>query len=355
MHDDLNDMSSKFDEGYSPLLRKIIRYLSEDARMSLLEISSKLGTSRRTIKVKLTNAEHDLGLRYIPEFDKSALGLTSPHLIRVKFSKKPDYKDIAKILSSSYIPQFAAVTKGTYDMIIYANAITSREYVSWDKRTQIMLSKYGVSWNPSDVANQALGFFPIRNELIDMTSLAPMDKEILKLLNTNARITFSEISKRLGMHFNTVAYNFNKLMKAGYIKRFTVSMDIPKNAVCMALFGKYTTLSPEYEEESAKSRILYKSSGMDYPLINRYPMVFILVGSADAFIMGVLDDYDTAYKYVVSSYKRLFAKQHPQFNYGKIEEILLGRLPLRSIDAQKEYNIIKWTVPPEEAPERKRK
>ncbi|MHB1830284.1 MAG: winged helix-turn-helix transcriptional regulator [Candidatus Micrarchaeaceae archaeon] len=343
MEEGWQTLPSRFDQEYSMMLRKSMRYLSEDARMSILELSKKLGVSRRTIRDKLLKAESEMGIKYTTEFNETALGLSNPHLIRIRFSKEPNYSEILRVLSSSYIPQLAVTTKGSYDLFIYANAITSSEYVHWDKKTQIMLSKYGVLWNSSDVAHMHLGFFPIRNELLDRASIPSKDKELLKMLNTNSRVSFSEISKRLNMHFNTVAYNFNRLIRSGYIKRFTLSTDMPKNAAVMTIFSKYL-MSEHYEEDSAKSRIAFRESGTEYPIINRYPIVLQLVGSSDVFIMGVMDDADTAYHHVVSEYKKIFSNEKPRIEHGRVDKVILGRLPFRSIDTKKEYNVIKWTV-----------
>ena len=345
MDESWDDVPSKFDEKYSIVTRKMMRYISEDSRISILELSKKINVSRRTTREKLDNAERELGIHYVAELNEEALNLTNPHMIRVKFTKAPNYDTIAKLLASSHVPQLAVTTKGTYDLFIYANATTSSEYIHWDKKMQIMLSKYGVSWNSSGVAHHNLGFFPLRNELLDTLNIDEHQKAMLKLLNTNARISFSDISKTIKMHFNTVAYNFNKLMKSGYIKRFTVSMDMPSNATAISVFGKYI-LSPEYEQESARSRTVFKSSGIEFPITNRYPFVVHLVGSSDVFITGLFDDYDTTYEHVVQRFKKMFAKQQVKVEYGKIEKVILGRLPLRSIDAKKEYNVINWTFDP---------
>ena len=336
---------SKFDQNYSIVTRKILRCLSEDSRISILELSKKINVSRRTAREKLDKAEKELGLHYITELNQPALNLTNPHMIWIKFTKTPDYNEIAKLLSSSYIPQLAVVTKGNFDMFIYANAITSGEYVHWDKHVQMLLSKYRVSWHSSDLAHINLGFFPLRNELLDRVNIDPNQKAILKMLNANSRVTFSEISKTIKMHFNTVAYNFNKLMRSGYIKRFTISIDMPPKSVGISMFSKYI-LSPEYEEDSAKSRPAYKTSGTEFPITNRYPLVCNLVGSSDAFITGIMDDYDTAYKHVVLKYKEIMQRQQAKVEFAKIDRVILGRLPLRSIDSGKEYNAIKWTVEP---------
>ncbi len=341
------DYPSKFDDQYGLLSRRLMRALSEDARMSILELSTHLGVSRRTVRERLIRLEKDLGIRYTVEFKESGLGLISPHLILVKFTRKPDLKDVTRILGSSYIPQLAVTVKGKYDLLIYANAPTSDEYVRWDKSVQIRLSKYGVLWHSSDVAHKQLGYFPIRNELIDRLDITNEHKSILKLLNTDSRMTFSDISKGIKMHFNTVAYNFNKLLQKGYIKRFTISADLPKDLTLMSMFSEYI-LEEGYESDAAKIRKAYTTSGTDYPILDRYPVCAQLVGSYDFFNLGLFDNYDSAYEHQITEYKETFKKHKARLEYGVVDKVLLGRLPLRSIDSRKEYNTIKWTVDPSE-------
>jgi DNA-binding Lrp family transcriptional regulator len=343
--DDIDyNFESRYDENFSLLTRKLIRYISEDSRTSILELSKRLGVSRRTVRERLIRAEKELGISYTVEFNESAMGLANPHLILAKFTKKPDWNEVTRLLASSYIPQFAVGVKGKFDLLIYANAMTSGEYVHWDKGMQIMLSKYGVLWHPSDVAHKQLGFFPIRDELIDTLKLDKQHKEMLKILNTNSRATFSEISKRTGMHFNTVAYNFNKLVDSGIIKRFTISIKPPKDLIRIVFFSKYV-LAEKFEDDAARIRKVYTTSGTEYPIFNRYQVCAQLVGSYDFFNMSIFDNYDTAYQQSIVQYKDVMKKHNVKVDYGQADLLLMGKWPLRSIDTKKEYNIIKWTVP----------
>ncbi|MDE1860190.1 MAG: Lrp/AsnC family transcriptional regulator [Candidatus Micrarchaeota archaeon] len=339
----VTDFGSKFDESYGILTRKMMRFISEDSRISILELSKKLGVSRRTARERLLKAEREFGIRYTVAFSETALQLSNPHIILVKFIKKPDWDEVARLLSSSYIPQIAAVVKGDYDMFIYANAITSKEYVHWDKGMQILLSKYGVAWHPSNVAHKQLGFFPLRNEILDRLAIDENYKKMLKLLNINSRITFSEISKRIGMHFNTVAYNFKKLVESGYIRRFTISLEQPRDLALISTFSKYI-LSEGFEDDATVIRKVYTSSGTEYPIISRYLLCTQLVGSYDSFVMGIFDNYNTAYKQAVVQYKSVMKRHKTKVECGQVQKVLLGRLPIRSIDTKKEYNTIKWTV-----------
>ena len=218
------DFRSEFNEKWSPFVKRIVRMLSENSRMSITEMAKRLGVSRRTVEEKLKKAEKELGIKYTLELDENALGLDYPHIILIKFTSKPKLEEITKILIGSHIPQVAVMIDGTYDMFLYANAEDSNEYVYWDKTTQVLLSDYKAQWSPSDLAFKHLGFFPLRNTLIERLKIPDVYKAILLLLNENSRMSFSEMSRRLGMKPNTLAYNFNKLLKSGYIKRFTIVM-----------------------------------------------------------------------------------------------------------------------------------
>jgi DNA-binding Lrp family transcriptional regulator len=145
-----DSFTSEFNQRYSLVSRKMLRALSVDARISVSDLAKQVQLSRKTIKERLLKLEQELGLRYTVEFNETALGLTSPHLIAVKFSSKPDYDRIAKTLGRSYIPQLAAKTKGKFDLLIYATAISGSEYAHWDRSMRIFLGDYEVEcgWHP---------------------------------------------------------------------------------------------------------------------------------------------------------------------------------------------------------------
>ena len=221
--------------------------------MSIAKIAKRLNVSRPTIKGRIDRLEKELGMKYTIEMDEKVLGLNSPHLIEVRFRKKPDYEKIKTILSQSYIPQVAFSVQGTYDLVIYANAFSGSEYMHWNMAMTVLLSEYGVTWHPSEMAHKHLGFFPLKDETINKADIDENSKKLLICLNDDARLTFHQISKRLGMHFNTVKYNFDKLVKQGYIKRATITMDLVKSLSFMTFFDDYTP-TQGFEESSSRAR-----------------------------------------------------------------------------------------------------
>lgn len=336
-----SEFQSKFNEQYSLVSRKMMRALSENSRMRLTKLAKQFNISRTAARKRLLKLEQEFGIKYTLELNEEKIGIVNPHIIMVKFGKKPDPKYLAGVFARSYIPQVAATVKGTYDLLIYANAPTNAEYIHWDKSMQILLADYDVLWQPSDVGHKQLGFYPVRNELLDRLDVPQEHKLLIRALNSNARASFQDISKQTGMHFNTVAYNFKKLLKLGYIKRFTLTTDKPENVIIMTHFSRFIA-SKTFEDDSKRNRAMWKADD-DYPLISRYLLINQLVGSYDFFAAGVFDNIDVAYHGDLARFKQHMRPERPKIVYGTVEKVLLGRLPIRSVDTKKEYNTLVWS------------
>jgi DNA-binding Lrp family transcriptional regulator len=186
------------------------------------------------------------------------------------------------------VAQFAVPINGTYDMLIYANSPSFKDYIDWDRdiRRAFML-KYKMRWEQSVVVFTRIGFYPLRNELLEHIRIADEDKKMLLLLNENSRIELKEISKILKINYKTCVYRFNELVKKRYIRRFTVSMDIPKDISLMSLFAKYV---PMEDPRLAKdyTRKMFTTDEQD-PLVGRYAFKLSLIGSYDSFAVGAFE------------------------------------------------------------------
>ncbi|HVA82952.1 MAG TPA: winged helix-turn-helix transcriptional regulator [Candidatus Aquilonibacter sp.] len=331
---------SRFNKKYSIVTKRILRLLSNNSRISVTEMAKKLGLSRRTTAIRLKKVEEVFHINYTLDLNEEKLGFESPNLILVKFLKKADLGKLRAAIGKSPIIQFAATVKGSYDMIVYANARTPIEYMNWDRDLRKeLLSPFRAYWDPSQVAFKRFGYFPLRNEALDQAEVPEKYGEMLKILNTNSRISFNELAKHLGVNYKTTVYTFNKLVHEGYINKFTVAMDPQENISFMTMFSKF--VPPEdYEGATDLTKKLLTSDDED-SLITRYLMTASLVGSYDFFTLSAFDDYKTAYKYAVKYYKNLFKKfETIRIEYGAIKEILVGKLPIRSMDSSKEFRQI---------------
>lgn len=334
------EFHSKFNDAYTIVTRRIVRKLSEDSRASISDLSKAVGVSRKTVAEKIKAAESALGITYTLDLNERTLGLVSPHLTLVKFEREPDYDEIAKIFSKTYIPQVVMVTKGAYDLVVYSNSFSNSEYALWDKSMQLKLSDYGIRWRTSEVVHKQLGFFPLRNEVIRRANMEETNKRILEILNDDSRISFSKLSAKLNMHFNTLTYRFRRMLDEKYINRFTLAMEKPKNTTLMSFFGNYT-IGRGYEEASANARKAFISDDPD-PIASRYLITAPLIGSYAFFTLGVFDDLASAQKYDIAYHKKSHKNSKVKLEYAEVERVLLGRLPIRSVDTKSEYKTIYW-------------
>ena len=336
------EFHSEFNDHYATPTKRIVRMLSENSRISISEIAERTALSRRTIRGRLTKAEKALDLRYTIEFDEDALGLATPHVVVIELEKKPDFDYVQKLLLKSHIPQLAFTMKRKNQMLIYAVGTTPKEYAHWDNAMTILLSEYGINWHSSEVMHKQLGFVQLRPELIDKLHIEDKYKPMLKVLNENSRASFRSMSEELDVHFNTVVYNFNKLLKSGYIKRFTLMMAPQPNMCTVAFWVKYTP-KKDLEKSTAKLRRAFMSDDK-YPITSRYAICAPLIGSYDHFGIGVFDGYRSAYEHLVQYHRQSLGHHMSKIVYGEVDRILVGRLPMRSIDTRADYSAINWTA-----------
>jgi DNA-binding Lrp family transcriptional regulator len=230
--------------------------------------------------------------------------------------------------------------KGGYDMLIYANSVSRSAYAHWDKGMQVLLADYKASWYPSEIAHKQLGFFPIRNEMLDRAEIDDRYKRIITFLNQDSRASFREMAEELDMRFHILIYNFKKLLKTDYIRRFTIVEKPVANTVTMYYFAKLT-LTGLFAQCAANARkaLMYDDQ---YPLVSRYSFCSQLIGSGDFFVMGVFDNKKVGYRNGVLYYKKAMESQNANINYGIIDKVLVGSMPLRSVDDKKEYHVLKW-------------
>ena len=340
---DVGSVECEFNRRYSLVTRKILRLLSENSRITLTEMSRELGLSRRNVTKRLRKIEKEFNIHYIINVSKTRIGLNNPHLTLVRFRKKPGMALLTALFKKSYIPQLVVPVKkgkGSYDLLIYSNSTSFRDYANWDRdmRGELM-QKYGMRWEQSQIVFTRLGHIPLRNEILQRARVEEHEKKMLMLLNGDSRMQLKELAKRMGMNYKTCIYQFNELLKKKYIKRFTIAMEMSENMSFMSLFAKYVPVE-SHARASGYSRLLFARDEPD-SLISRYILKMSLVGAYDSFSLGVFDNFKDSYKYVVQEYKRLMGRLAPtEVEYGELDKPILGLLPISSIDIRKEYTSI---------------
>ncbi|MDE1850941.1 MAG: AsnC family transcriptional regulator [Candidatus Micrarchaeota archaeon] len=333
----VENFESAFNARYSHLTRKILGLLSRNSRITISEMSRELNVSRRTIQLRLKRIEAEFGIKYTLELDEEKLGISSKHLIFVKFRKAFNSSEVQRLLLKSGIVQFAAALKGRYQLMIYAASQSPWAYANWDRNMRrSLLLPFNAYWETSEVDFRHFGFFPLRNSLLEKVKIPERHRAMLLLLNENSRMSFTELSKRLGVKYKTVVYNFQALVRLGIISRFTICMQRHEQISLMCLFSKY--IPPKNYEEARRLTKLLLTSDEPSPLVSRYLINASLIGSFDFFAMGTFDSFNAGYRNLVINYKRAFRRFNTiRLGYGEVTEVMVGNLPVRSLPAKNDY------------------
>jgi len=317
---------------------KIIRELCMDGRIPVSILAKRVGAARSTVIRKLKFLEREIGLRYTIEFNTQKLGLPFCYLISVRLRREFPPNELAELLSKSKIPQFAAICKGEFDLLIYATAKTNIDYIRWEYDVRSTLEDDLVSWKASHIVFARHGFFPIRSETLESLELPQLDKKMLIELNNNARISFKKLAKKTGCSLAQVRYKFKQLLKSGLIRRFTAVMLTPPLSNNIAYF-LYYTFRKEHEEMSIRARNTILSEEELVPE-NTYCIVFETSGAADGCDWVAADDIKTAYMHV-KEIERIYQGNLRTESAAVIRPVL-GMIPARSMDLRQVYDTSSW-------------
>ena len=329
----------------SNLSRGILRELCTDSRTTITALSSRFDTSRPTISKRISSLERELGLRYILELNYKALGFSNMQILHLKLNKKPANAALIKIMNGSRLPQLAVTTKGDFDIVVFVIGSNAEERGGWEFELQLQLSKYGVLTNASNVDIMHLGFIPLSRQIIETAAIDDTYKRIILELNDNSRISIKELSDRLSMNGDMVHYYIKKLVKEGFIKRFTTVITKPPAKCNILLFATYTFSNGMVDRIIKKRNTVYFRREEELPISNEYQIVASTSGGEQDLVLGTYRNTAEALDLAVSTHKAIFSKDRPIIKYGIVENVIKGVLPIRSIDIRQNYQATEWSTP----------
>jgi DNA-binding Lrp family transcriptional regulator len=211
------EFSSKYE-------RPILTALSMNGRIpySVLKKMVNLGETATIHQVR--RLEKKYNIKYLAEIDVSKLGYLQ-FLITVKFTKGfPKASELKDALFKEPRIQLALVTEGEYNLIMYALAKDSKEINRTIINLRINLD-YESSWTMSPIEEDYC-FIPLREGFVGLLKedLKKREYAVLKELNDNGTMEFTEIDEKYGFDKGASQYSFYKLKESGIIKRITISM-----------------------------------------------------------------------------------------------------------------------------------
>ncbi len=225
--------------------RKILTSLSMNGRAHASAIAKKVGLSVSATEYRIGRLEHKYGIRYLAELNTHKLGFIQ-YVLFVKFSDvHPGIEEARTAASEEPKVQFAALTKGDYDMVMYILDENSETAMDTMVRLRMRspLKPYEAKWWLSPISLN-YGFIPLRDAFLEKLlkgriwarsketprpgphQLMQREFDVIRALNSDGTKEFSEIDAENGLPSNTSRYTYLRLKdKVGMINRITITMD----------------------------------------------------------------------------------------------------------------------------------
>jgi DNA-binding Lrp family transcriptional regulator len=320
---------------------KILRGISEDARVSVTTLARQVRCSRVTLIKHMRALEHKLGIVYTLEMDGKLMGRAEQHVVAVKFAAKPKAEFLESFFRSDPQVQEAFMTEGDFDLFVYARSKNAADYMAWESRLAKALSRYRPLIRPSELALAHTGFWPLNdssvNDVGGSIKLDEKDRRMLYQLNRNSRSSAESLSKRTGLNGSTLRYRLDRLTKSGMIKRFTIAVQKPPHAYPMIHLADHR-FSSGFEGRALEMHGAYRGiDDKESPLLNTIQILAPLSGSYKSFGISLFNSKQAAVKGVIVRSKRIHRKDGMAVDYARITRTLKGMLPFRNIDVKRNY------------------
>lgn len=142
------------------------------------------------------------------------------------------------------------------------------------------------------------------------------DKEILKLLNQDSRISLSEISRKTRIPIDTIRYRIEKLEKE---KVFEYAIVMNPNKIGYpiydALYINLVNLTKEKEDELAKYTKEHKNFAYSAKTIGKYDFIAGIVAKDMKELQKIIQEFKTQFQDIIKEIDSLSVIEEYKYDY----------------------------------------
>ncbi len=313
------------------LPHRLLIEMYKDSRRSLKELGRGLHISYHTISKTLSRLEEEYKLNYTIEIDTNKLGFSEGRIIAIKFSERPPVELLKQRLQKDVFVQDAYLAEGDFDLLLYVIGLSSREFVSWQWKLRMELRKYAPSFKTSTADQNVIGFFPVKNALIEASEkLSDTEKKVLCALNDNSRMKLKELVQKSKTTQMRVIYVLKKFKTEGVIKRFSALTQNPSKRIFLA-YAVYLNpgvnhdkLMLDFGEELLKEGTRGVTSD--------YTLVVDAVGAYDLLYVCTFENGEKLSERGPDLIKTILAEESPKIEKAMLTDVIAGRWPFHFDD-----------------------
>ena len=308
------------------LPHKLLMRMYEDSRYSLKKFAKETGLTYHTVAKTLKALESKYDIAYTLELNEDALGFSEGRLMTIKFREKPHIDVIKSVFAKDLNIQDAYLATGDFDLVFYVVGLSPRDFQHWQFNLRVKLDKYRPIVKFSNVNAYSIGFFPLRNESIQQsTVLSELEKKVLIALNGNSRIKLKDLVASSKTTQMKAVYTLRKLQERKIIKRFTALTQNPEKRVFLA-YGISITPTENHKKlliESAKELVKEDL----HSISNDYCLDTSTNGTYDEFFICALKGGEDVDRRGSGLIQRMWADEKPRIRQALLTEVLVGKWP----------------------------
>jgi len=307
--------------------RKIIYELDKDSRQSLNELAKKVRLSKDVVGYRVKRLENEgyiLGYQTLIDFTKIGYNAIRFYINLINTSPKKEEEIIDYLVKDKKV-FLVSETEGYTNISLGILVKDTAEIKKFQKEFEVKFKSY--------IKEMRLGiyldvFHFNRDYLIDKKSqdskaiiinskakikVDEKDIEILKILSKNARTPLIEISKKLKVNANTIAFRIKNLEKKGVILGYKIIFGFSKiNYIYIKVDLSLNEISREKEilqfckQQNNIIYALWATGGADIEL-------FFEIENVDKFL-NLIKEMRENFKEIIEWKYTIFSKYH-KFNY----------------------------------------
>jgi DNA-binding Lrp family transcriptional regulator len=318
----------------------ILMHMYENSRASLKSLGRSLGVTFPTVARTLKELEQKYSIVYTLELSETALGFTEGRVITIKFENAPDIDMLKKRFTNDIFVQEMYLASGNFDLLMYVVGLTNKDFIAWQFKLREDLGTYKPSLKIATADHFSIGFFPLRNELIDESkALSEIEKRILKLLNDNSRMKLGDLIKKSHSTQMRVIYTIKKLQERGIIKRFTALTQNPDKRILLAFT---VLLTPTKKHDELVLKFLQELVKEDlHEATNDYCIVVDTVGAYDILNINTFEKGETVPKRGPDLVQSLWISEDCKIEMAILTDLLIGKYPFHLEKYTRQHGFIK--------------
>ena len=259
---------------------KLLMSIYEDSRASLKELGRKVGVTYHVVASTLERLEKEFDITYTLHLDEGKMGFASGKVITLKFGNPPKIDYLKTRFQKDPFVQDAYLATGDFDLLLYVVGLNEFDFGAWQYKLRMDMAEYKPQLSSSVMYDSIVGFFPLKNELIEKCEvLSEVEKRILMLLNGNSRMRLNKIIRQAKTTQMRVIYSIKKMKEKGIIKKFTALSQNPQKKLMVAYV---VSNIPNEKHMSTQKRYWEEMMIEDFHEgVNEYAIAADVVGAYD--------------------------------------------------------------------------